>query len=287
MRDQSRGYSPGMGLRFLAVVGKSSRREPISGVFDVHYHLVFGVDDGPKTIEDSLALAQASIAEGVTHIVATPHANFEYPFQPEVNLQRLQELQQRLDGRLKVALGCDFHLSYDNIADLEQNPRRYTINGTQYLLVEFGEFVPRSLSEVIFHMRGSGIVPIITHPERNAVLGADFPRIEEWIMSGCLVQITAGSLLGDFRGKPKSIALNMIRKNLVHIVASDAHSVRWRPPSMKRAHAFLVEEFGQETADRLCIHNPRAVFFGEPLPPQPSPSLKDRGFFSRWFGKRR
>ncbi|MGA9783128.1 MAG: CpsB/CapC family capsule biosynthesis tyrosine phosphatase [Terracidiphilus sp.] len=262
-------------------------------MFDVHYHLIFGVDDGAKTINDSIALAEASIAEGVTHIVATPHANLRYPFQPELNLERLEMIKMSFEGRLTLGLGCEFHLSYDNIADLERHPGRYTVNGKQYLLVEFAELViPRSLSDVLLRMRDSGIVPVITHPERNPVLAADPQRLDEWIEIGCLLQVTAGSLLGDFGRKAESVALDLIRRNRVHLVASDAHAMSWRPPSMRRAYDLLQGQFGQATADRLCLRNPRAVFFGEHLPPQPKPAegpvrrqSRKRGLLSRLLGK--
>lgn len=262
-------------------------------MFDVHYHLIFGVDDGPKTIDDSLALAEASIAEGVTHIVATPHANHKYPFQPEVNLEKLDLLNQRLEGRLTLALGCDFHLAYDNIIDLEEHPGRYTVNGKQYLLVEFADFaIPRSMSDVLFRMRSNGIIPIVTHPERNPVLSADPKRVREWVAGGCLVQVTAASLHGDFGRKARSMARDLVRNNLVHLVASDAHSMQWRPPAMGPAYNLLRNEFDQATADRLCIDNPRAIFFGEELPPQPEidreyipGERQNRGFFARLLGK--
>ena len=262
-------------------------------MIDVHYHLIFGVDDGPPTINDSLALAEASIEEGVTHIVATPHANHTYRFQPEVNLEKIEQLKQRLEGRLTLGLGCDFHLAYENIVDLEKHPSRYTVNGKRYLLVEFADYaIPRSLSDVLFRMRSNGIVPIITHPERNPVLVADPRRVTEWAASGCLVQVTAGSLNGDFGRKPQIMAQELLRNNLVHLVASDAHSVEWRPPAMRKAYNILCNEFGQDAADRLCIHNPRAVFFGEELPPQPEiidnhipDKRRHRGFFARILGK--
>lgn len=255
---------------------------------DIHYHLIFGVDDGPKTIEDSLALAEASLAEGVTHIVATPHANGRYNFRPDVNREKLEILKERLGDRLTLALGCDFHLSYDNIVDLEKVPERYTVNGKQYLLVEFDDSViPRSLSDVLYQMRSNGVVPILTHPERNLVLTEDPQRVEEWAASGCLVQITAGSLSGRFGPKAKSMAFQLIRKKLVHLIASDAHSVKWRPPSMQAAYEVVRDKFGSATADRLCVQNPRAVFYGEPLPPEPQGShigeQPKTGLFARIF----
>lgn len=258
-------------------------------MFDVHYHLVFGVDDGPKCIEDSLALIQASVDEGVTHIVATPHANHRYPFQEEINRDRLQAIRDRVNGHITLGMGCDFHLSFDNIQSLQENPHRYTVNGKQYLLVEFADFiVPRESSNTLSRIHAAGVIPVITHPERNPMLMSDFQTIREWVETGSVVQVTAASICGDFGPKPKSSALDLVRKNLAHIVASDAHAMKWRPPSMRRAYDVLVKEFGKETADRLCIHNPRAIFLGEFLPPQPelvgSYSGK-RGFLGRFLGK--
>jgi protein-tyrosine phosphatase len=262
-------------------------------MFDVHYHLIFGVDDGPKTLEDSLALAEASIAEGVTHIVATPHSSFRYQFQPEINRERFEILNRQLQGRLTLGLGCDFHLSLENIADLHRNPQKYTINGKQYLLVEFADFaISRITSQVLREMVIGGVVPIITHPERNPVLAADPERIRELVDEGCLVQVTAGSLCGDFGRKIESITLDLIRKDLVHLVASDAHSMNWRPPSMGRAHKLITATFGRDTADRLCIHVPRVVFFGEQLASTQEDDLEPpgrrqskRSYFSRLFGR--
>lgn len=98
--------------------------------------MIFGVDDGPKTLEMSLSLAEASIAEGVTHVVCTPHASHAHKFQPEVNQERLAILKERLRGRLSLGLGSDFHLTYDNIEDATRDRATYTINSGRYLLVE-------------------------------------------------------------------------------------------------------------------------------------------------------
>jgi protein-tyrosine phosphatase len=263
-------------------------------VIDVHYHLIFGVDDGPETIEDSIALAEASIAEGTTHIVATPHANYSYRYDPVVNRERLAEIEDRLDGRVTLGLGCDFHLSFENIMDLRDFPTRYTINGKQYLLVEFPDFnIPQTISQAFDDMLGMGIIPILTHPERNPVLMADPHRMVEWIDAGCLVQVTGSALRGRFGPKSESMALDLVKNNWAHIIASDAHGVESRSPSMERAHTLIVEKFDVETADRLCIHNPRAVFMGEPMPKQPKPTGlhkeqkqgKAGSILSRMFGR--
>lgn len=239
-------------------------------MFDIHYHLISGVDDGPKTIDGSLELAEASIAEGVTHIVATPHASYKYPYQAEVNRERLAELQDRLAGRLILGLGCDFHLSFDNIAELEKDPRKFTINGKNYLLVEFPDFVnPNLFGELFFRILTMGITPIITHPERNPTLLESPSPIIEWVHSGCLVQVTAASLTGRFGSRCQLLTRLLLNGNYAHIVASDAHHLHGRPPAMREAFEAVKKDLGIETAERLCIHNPRAVFFGEPLQPQP------------------
>jgi protein-tyrosine phosphatase len=262
-------------------------------VFDIHYHLLFGVDDGPKTFEDSLALAEASIAEGVTHIVCTPHSNDTYKFQPDVNREKMEMLQERLGDRVTLGLGCDFHLSYDNIDNLFKDRARYTINSKQYLLVEFPDFgIAANMATMFFQMTSSGVVPIITHPERNPTLMKDQKRIAEWIRMGCYVQITAASLLGRFGKRSQAMSHDLLKRNWVHIVASDAHSVERRSPSMARAYETLLTQYGKNTADRLCIENPRAVFLGEDLAEQPEPlgvygvfKSSNGGFLSKLFGK--
>ena len=239
-------------------------------MIEIHYHLLFGLDDGPATIEESLALAEASIAEGVTHIVCTPHASDHYPFSPDLNRERLAALKERLGDRGKLGLGCDFHLSYDNIEDLNRDRTKYTINGTQYLLVEFpSSAIPASMDEALFRMTASGIVPIITHPERNHTLVANPERMVEWLRRGCLVQVTAGSLTGQFGKRAESSSHLLLDRNWVHFIASDAHSIEKRPPAMAPAFEFLKARYGLEVAERVCIHNPKAAFFGTRMPDQP------------------
>ena len=98
-------------------------------MIDVHHHLLYALDDGSPDLETSLQMAEIAIEDGITHVVCTPHANSEYRFLPEVNAERLACLQQNLGDRLALGLGCDFHLSYDNIEDALAHTTRYTING--------------------------------------------------------------------------------------------------------------------------------------------------------------
>jgi len=262
-------------------------------MIDIHHHLIYDLDDGPRDLETSCAMIDAAIENGFTHIVATPHANDRWAYTPEINRQRLGEIEAHAAGRLTLGLGCDFHLSYDNIQDQFVNPSRYTINNLRYLLVEFPDYgIQPGIGETLYEFVASGVTPIITHPERNATLQAKPEMMAEWIRTGCLVQVTAGALLGRFGPKAETAAQLLLRNNWVQFLASDAHNLTSRPPNLGDGHRALLKDYGQEVADRLCIHNPRAVFYGELLPPQPEPlglteepEMKSKGLLSRIFSR--
>ncbi|MGH9588633.1 MAG: CpsB/CapC family capsule biosynthesis tyrosine phosphatase, partial [Acidobacteriaceae bacterium] len=120
-------------------------------MIDIHHHLLFGLDDGSKDIDTSIAMAEMAAEDGITHIVCTPHANYHYHFDPAINQQKIEELRDRINGKVSLGLGCDFHLSFENIDDALKNPHKYTINQKQYLLVEFAELsIPPQMTQV-FH----------------------------------------------------------------------------------------------------------------------------------------
>jgi protein-tyrosine phosphatase len=251
---------------------------------DVHCHILPGLDDGPKTIEESVAMAESAIAEGITRVVATPHSNRHYFFDFARVRQLRDELQSRFGDKLELATGCDFHLDPENLQSLRQNSSIYCINQHDYLLVEFNEIsIPPAMDQTLHEIQLAGMHPIITHPERNRILRFYPERLKKWVQQGCFVQVTGGSLTGGFGPVAQKAALRWLREDLVHIVASDAHNMRTRPLRLQSAYDLVVDQFGLEKARALFLENPLAAFEGRDLPHVPnleiSPPRKKRFFF--------
>jgi protein-tyrosine phosphatase len=237
---------------------------------DLHCHLLPGLDDGPKTLEAALEMAEIAIADGITHVVATPHANARYPFLPELVRQRQDEIQARVAGRLTVYAGCDFHLSYENLQDIEQYPEKYTINRNGYLLAEFAEFsIPPAIDHTLHRMQLAGIVPVITHPERNRLLRSQHSPLDDWIRRGFYVQVTAGAFLGRFGESAQEAVEDWLAGDRIHFVASDGHNTSSRPPRLREAFERVAELRDEEVAQALFEANPMAAVEGRALPYAP------------------
>jgi len=237
---------------------------------DIHCHILCGLDDGPKLLEESLAMAEDAIADGITHVVATPHASTSYTFDFAKVRAARDELNAQLGGRLTVATGCDFHLNPENLSAIRQNPAPYCVNQKDYLLVEFNEFsIPPSMDQTLHELHLAGLRPIITHPERNGILRAQPERLLRWVQLGCYTQITAGSLTGVFGPGAKEDAWSWIGRGLVHFISSDAHNTARRPLKLRFAYDAIAEQFGQEKAQALFLENPLAAFEGRALPHVP------------------
>jgi protein-tyrosine phosphatase len=227
---------------------------------DIHCHILPGFDDGSDSMETSLQMAEMAIADGVTHIVGTPHANSEYDFVPELVRARRDELQSQLGERVSILTGCDFHLSFENVNTIRGDPRRFTLNQGEYLLVEFADFsIPASLDQTLHELQLLGLHPIITHPERNPLIRSQWERLWGWLRQGCYVQVTAQSITGGFGRRAKQAAELLLDANAVHFVASDAHNLTTRPLRLKAAFDAVTKSRGGNVAQALFEGNPRAA----------------------------
>ena len=242
------------------------------------------MDDGARTREQSLEMLKMAAAAGTTDLVCTPHANSQYKFDPAIIDGRLEELRSGIGETIRIYTGCDFHLSFDNIQDAIANPRKYTINQNCYLLVEFSDLlIFRNTAEIFGRLREAGMIPIVTHPERNQLLQFRLEEIAQWVEEGALLQVTGASLMGHFGRKAAGFAKTLLDRRLVHIIASDGHDLKHRPPKMDQAYAWLVGNYGQTLADLLCIANPRATLTGDQVqsPPE-SAHPKAKKWYQVW-----
>ena len=252
---------------------------------DLHCHILPGLDDGPSTMDESLAMAETAVADGITRVVATPHASEMYSFDFPRVCQLRDELQARVGSRLKIASGCDFHLNPENLSALRKDASQYCINQRDYLLLEFNEVsIPPAVDQTLHEIQLFGVRPIITHPERNSILRARPVRLRNWVRWGCFAQVTGGSLTGAFGQVAQKNSLDWIREGLIHFVASDAHNTRRRPLRLQPAYDVIVDQFGQEKARALFLENPLAAFEGRELPHVPEveeevPPRRKRFFF--------
>ncbi|MGA2434902.1 MAG: CpsB/CapC family capsule biosynthesis tyrosine phosphatase [Bryobacteraceae bacterium] len=243
---------------------------------DLHSHVLPGLDDGARTLEESVEMIRMAAGAGTTDLVATPHANLEYSFDQTRTEEKLAELAEKSGGVVRLYPGCDFHLSIDNIHDALRNPAKYTINHKNYLLVEFADtLIPKPTEEVFARMGNAGLIPVVTHPERNFLLHTQLDRLIRWVENGCLMQVTAASFLGRFGTEARDFARLLMDRGAVHFVASDAHDCQDRTTRLDEAYEHVRKRWGGERAERLFVANPRAVLTGDPLPEagEPAPEI--------------
>jgi protein-tyrosine phosphatase len=249
---------------------------------DIHSHVLYGLDDGAKTAEDSVDMLRLAASDGTTDIVATPHANGQYAFDPQLIEQRIAELSGR--APIRIHRGCDFHLQFDNIQDALAHPDKYTVNHRGYLLVEFPDLAIFANTErILSQLLDGGMMPIITHPERNDKLQRRVDDVAKWVEMGCYVQVTAGSCTGTFGKDAKAAADALFKRGLVHFVASDAHDTKGRPPTLSASYASLANRWGEDAIQPLFVDHPRAVLIGEQieLDFEPAP-VRRRKWYHFW-----
>lgn len=243
-------------------------------IIDLHSHLIPGIDDGAQNLEDAIELAKLGEAEGVTHLVLTPHhRNGQYINKRQDVLRFTHALKQEFQkANIKMELfsGQEIRISEHFVEDYYNNELlSLDAKGTYYLIEFPTRKLPDDAMKIIGEMIELGVTPVIAHPERNHAFAADFDLLFTYIEMGCLAQVTSSSYVGYYGEKLRQISKEMIKRNLVHIIASDVHHIEHRPFNMQLAFEMMEKDFGIEMVDYFQ-QNARNIINGKTFQIKPA-----------------
>ena len=232
-------------------------------MLDLHCHILPGIDDGATDLDMALEMAQIAADDGIHTIACTPHI---YPGLYENTRQSIRTaisaFQGELDQRgiaIRLVEGADVHLDVDLVTSIREG-RVPTIAGSRYLLLEPPHHVaPPGFENAVFQLVMAGYIPVITHPERLSWVEDNFDVFQRLVRGGVWMQITAGAVTGRFGKRPKYWADRMLDEGMVHILATDAHHPRRRPPLLAEGRDFAARRVGEEEANHMVVTRPQGI----------------------------
>lgn len=236
-------------------------------MIDLHCHLLPGVDDGSKSLEISLRMAQEAVENGITHALLTPHhMNGVYVNHKADVLRMTSDFQSALDEHeieLTVFPGQEVRINGELLDALNNDDILFADEDNQYLMLEFpDDDVPTYTMDMIFQLQQRGIIPVVVHPERNTKIMRHPELLYEMLEKGCLSQITASSYVGTFGEKVETFSQQLIAANQGYVFASDAHNLPGRKYEMRQAFEKLRKEFSDEVAQKYD-ENAKAIINGD------------------------
>ncbi|MCF2132043.1 hypothetical protein L1I79_37335 [Strepomyces sp. STD 3.1] len=247
----------------------------MSGLIDIHSHILPGIDDGALTMEDAINMARVAVDEGITKLIATPHHQNGIFFNRKQDiLKRVTNLNHVLrseDIPLEILPGQETRIHGDLLEDFEKGDI-LTLNHTHYLFIELPSgYVPRYTEQLLFNIQLKGLTPIIVHPERNAGFMENPENLLNLVKKGTLTQVTTSSLTGNFGKKIQKFSMQLIEANLTHFIASDAHNISTRSFCIKESIAEIDKEFGNQIVhyfqeNAALLIQGQAVYKQEPSP---------------------
>ena len=233
---------------------------------DMHCHLLYGVDDGAKDVDEAIELLKLEKKQHVDRIILTPHYRegmFETPQAiMDEHYAKLCLLEKEMNLGIRLFLGCEYHTNIKMVADLQEK-KRPSMAGSRYVLTEFSyEDSFKKIRRQIYDLIMDGWIPIIAHIERYPDMMKDFRNIEECKSLGALVQITSGAILGKMGWKMKMNCKKLIKYDLVDFVASDAHNTKNRRPDLGECADYLEKKYGSDYAYKVLVENPEMMLGG-------------------------
>ena len=248
-------------------------------MIDLHSHILPGLDDGVRTVEESVELARLAAASGIEAIAGTPHVRDDWPTPPEAMEAALAEVRAAVAAAgIEIDVLPGGEISLEQLARPLDELRRFGLGGNRDLLLVEMPFVgwPLDLEQRLFELRAAGIVPLLAHPERNSEVQERPERVARLVESGNYVQITAASLDGRAGKRAQAAGQRLVAAGFAHVVASDAHA-----PDVRRGGLDSVADAIGDAAlaEWLTRDVPRALVRGESLPPRPERRRKRFGLF--------
>lgn len=252
-------------------------------MIDLHCHILAGIDDGAADPAVSLAMARAFVDDGVSVVACTPHIlpGLYHNTGPAIRaaVSALQEMLDREGIALGLVAGADNHIAPDCVAQLRSG-HMLPLADSRYVLIEPPHHVaPQRMEATFFDLLVAGYVPILTHPERLRWIDSQYAMIEKLAGAGVWMQITAGSLAGNFGGRAQYWAERMLDEGCVHILSTDAHDVGRRRPDLARGRELAARRLGEAEAEHLVSTRPRGVL--DNVPPSDLPLPGSRGSFRK------
>ncbi len=228
-------------------------------MIDIHMHILFGVDDGPKTIEETMRILEIASSEGVTDIISTSHAlHPQYHVEADEvrsQVRLLNDIIKSSDIGITLHSGQEIRLAEDLVEKLKEKTV-LTLADTPYLLLELPSgTVPAYTTSIINQLQAEGVTPVIAHPERNRGIAEKPERLERLVRAGALAQITAGSVAGSFGKNIQKLSFQLMEANLIHFYGSDAHNTTVRPPLFEKGLDVLEKKKLGEYADFVLDNN--------------------------------
>ena len=236
-------------------------------MIDLHSHILPELDDGSRSLGESLEMAQVAVQSGVAAMVATPHCMDDRTRDVRWAVLLLRDALEEAGIPLRLYMGMEI-FGTSETAHLLQDRKLFTLNNSRYPLIEFsfrssGREETRILESVI----RAGYRPLVAHPERYGYLQEYLGLINEWKRMGCLFQINKGSLTGRFGAAPRRLGMDLVDRGFATVVASDSHSPTVRTPWMKDVQNLLYHQVSPAAAEYLLLHNPRSIIKNENIPP--------------------
>ncbi|MBQ0001821.1 MAG: capsular biosynthesis protein [Clostridiales bacterium] len=230
-------------------------------LFDVHCHIIPGVDDGARNLEEAVNMLLMEKKQGVKNIIATPHFRFKMF---ETDLQTVKKqfalLKREADKlELNLYLGCEFHSTMEMVSMLKKE-QVSTMAGSRYVLVEFsGGDSASHIKERVYSLISAGYKPVIAHIERYEALYKQYDFIEELAEMGARMQVNADSIIGKEGFSVKRFCKKLMQYDLLSFVGSDCHDCRERVSRIGEAYAYAAKKLGEDYADRIFITNPYKI----------------------------